>query len=143
MDQAAQDVTWQTLSKVSNDQSGKKKRKIPPEIASLVGNKIKMKGFIMPLDFESNSVSEFILMPFVPSCSHVPPPPPNQMAHVKMLEAKKVEASYYPVEVEGFLEMNPEKSDIDTIYLIQGVSVTEIKSSTTDLFTPPNPHGGP
>jgi hypothetical protein len=47
------------------------------------------------------------------------------------------------VEVEGFLEMNPEKSDIDTIYLIQGVSVTEIKSSTTDLFTPPNPHGGP
>ena len=37
----------------------------------------------MPLDFESTTVKEFLLVPFVGACIHVPPPPANQIIYVK------------------------------------------------------------
>lgn len=46
--------------------------------------KIKIPGFVVPLEFNDEMViTEFFLVPFFGACIHVPPPPPNQMIHIR------------------------------------------------------------
>jgi hypothetical protein len=45
---------------------------------------IKIPGFVVPLDFDSEMVDEFFLVPFFGACIHVPPPPPNQIIMVRL-----------------------------------------------------------
>lgn len=44
---------------------------------------IKMPGFIIPFEVSSDGVTEFMLVPYVGACIHVPPPPANQLVMVK------------------------------------------------------------
>lgn len=48
----------------------------------LDGKIIRMPGYIIPLESGSKGVTEFILVPYVGACIHVPPPPPNQLVFV-------------------------------------------------------------
>jgi hypothetical protein len=51
---------------------------------TLDGRIIRIPGFIVPLDEDSEGrVTDFFLVPYVGACIHVPPPPPNQMVYVK------------------------------------------------------------
>ncbi|WP_420860721.1 DUF3299 domain-containing protein [Algirhabdus cladophorae] len=50
---------------------------------ALDGAYIKMPGFIIPLEQNAKGVSEFVLVPYVGACLHVPPPPANQLVFVK------------------------------------------------------------
>ena len=43
---------------------------------------IKMPGFIVPLEMGSSGVTNFLLVPYVGACVHVPPPPANQLVYV-------------------------------------------------------------
>ncbi len=49
---------------------------------SLDGAYIRMPGYILPLEFSADGVREFILVPYVGACIHVPPPPANQLIFV-------------------------------------------------------------
>ncbi|MDW4500496.1 DUF3299 domain-containing protein [Sulfitobacter sp. D35] len=46
------------------------------------GQRIRIPGFVVPIDFDGTSVKSFLLVPYFGACVHVPPPPPNQMALV-------------------------------------------------------------
>ena len=46
------------------------------------GKTVRLPGFVVPLDLSSEGVREFILVPFVGACIHVPPPPANQLVLV-------------------------------------------------------------
>lgn len=48
----------------------------------LDGKKIKIPGFVVPLEENQTAVSEFLLVPYFGACIHVPPPPANQIIHV-------------------------------------------------------------
>ncbi|MBC6906854.1 DUF3299 domain-containing protein [Saccharophagus sp. K07] len=49
-------------------------------IAEFHQRKVRLPGFIVPLDFDDNQViTTFLLVPFFGACIHVPPPPPNQI----------------------------------------------------------------
>jgi len=50
--------------------------------AGLDGAYIRMPGFIIPLELSAEGVTEFVLVPYVGACIHVPPPPPNQLVFV-------------------------------------------------------------
>lgn len=50
---------------------------------TLDGAYIKMPGFIIPFDVGSEGVTDFMLVPYVGACLHVPPPPANQLVMVK------------------------------------------------------------
>ncbi|MEM9434387.1 MAG: DUF3299 domain-containing protein [Pseudomonadota bacterium] len=50
---------------------------------ALNGAYIKLPGFIIPLEFTSKGVTDFMLVPYVGACIHVPPPPANQLVMVK------------------------------------------------------------
>ncbi len=48
----------------------------------LDGAYIKMPGFIIPIKLSDDGVTDFVLVPYVGACLHVPPPPPNQLVFV-------------------------------------------------------------
>jgi hypothetical protein len=50
----------------------------------LDGTRVRIPGFVVPLQVtKGGKVTEFLLVPWFGACIHVPPPPPNQMVHVK------------------------------------------------------------
>jgi hypothetical protein len=53
-----------------------------PTIASLEGRKVKIPGFVVPLDETEKGLTEFLLVPYFGACIHTPPPPANQIIHV-------------------------------------------------------------
>ena len=57
---------------------------LPPQVVTeLDGKRVRIGGYVVPLDFEATTVKEFLLVPFVGACIHVPPPPANQIIYVK------------------------------------------------------------
>lgn len=73
-------------------------------VEDLDGLKIRLPGYVVPLDFSSNKeYKEFLLVPYFGACLHTPPPPPNQIVYVKSDPAAEVESIYDPVWVEGTL----------------------------------------
>ncbi|MEM8802852.1 MAG: DUF3299 domain-containing protein [Pseudomonadota bacterium] len=49
---------------------------------TLDGAFVRVPGFVLPLEFGPEGVTEFVLVPYVGACVHVPPPPPNQLVFV-------------------------------------------------------------
>jgi hypothetical protein len=56
-----------------------------PANKEMHGRRIKIPGFIAPLDWENDAaLKEFLLVPYFGACIHMPPPPANQTIYVKM-----------------------------------------------------------
>ena len=76
----------------------------PAVVADLDGKRVRIGGYVVPLDFEATNVKEFLLVPFVGACIHVPPPPPNQIIYVKAAKGFEVTGSFDPVYVTGTIK---------------------------------------
>jgi len=81
--------------------------KPPAVVASLDGKRVEIGGYVVPLDFDATRVKEFLLVPFVGACIHVPPPPPNQIVYVKAEKGIDVNGTFEPVWVTGTLTVSP------------------------------------
>jgi len=121
----AADVTWETLKTLSVDPKTKAPV-VKGELQKIIGKEITMKGFMMPLDYDSKEVTEFLFMPYVPSCMHVPPPPPSQLVLVKMKKGAKITPSFFPIEITGKLTLDANK-DLESSYKMEGLKVKELK----------------
>ena len=55
-------------------------------VEELNGKHVRIPGYLLPLELDGTKVTEFFLVPYVGACIHVPPPPPNQIVHVKLVE---------------------------------------------------------
>ena len=75
-------------------QSGAAARR--PWSQSLDGKRVHIGGYVVPLDFDATRVKEFLLVPFVGACIHVPPPPANQIVYVKTEQGFDVQGSSTP-----------------------------------------------
>lgn len=53
-----------------------------PVEAALDGKKIRLAGFVIPLERKGDAVLELLLVPYFGACIHTPPPPANQIIHV-------------------------------------------------------------
>ena len=65
------------------------------------GRIVRMPGFVVPLEFEDEGVSAFILVPYVGACIHVPPPPANQLIFVTAPEPVEDQGLFAAVTVTG------------------------------------------
>ena len=100
------EVGWQLLAKL-NYRTGEK----PKELADLDGKMVKVPGFTVPLEDWASSAVEFLLVPYVGACVHVPPPPPNQLVYIEMHEGKPAKMDgWNPVWVEGVLKIEMTES---------------------------------
>lgn len=76
----------------------------PAVVAELDGKRVRIGGYVVPLDFDATKIKEFLLVPFVGACIHVPPPPPNQIIYVKAGEGFEVTGQFDPVYVTGTIK---------------------------------------
>jgi uncharacterized protein len=79
----------------------------PAVVASLDGKRVHIGGYVVPLNFDSTRVTDFLLVPFVGACIHVPPPPANQIVYVKVGQGFDVKGTFDPVWVTGTLKVTP------------------------------------
>lgn len=121
----ASEVTWDTLKTLGTD-TKTKTLVVKDELKKILGKEITIKGFMMPLDFEAKTVVEFLFMPYVPACMHVPPPPPNQLVLVKMKKGLALAPSFYPIELTGKLSVEDNK-DLESSYKMEGLKIKELK----------------
>jgi hypothetical protein len=76
-----------------------------PVVTALDGKRVRIGGYVVSLDFEATRVKEFLLVPFVGACIHVPPPPANQIVYVKSEKGFDVNGMFEPVWVTGTLKV--------------------------------------
>lgn len=62
---------------------------------------VKLPGYIVPVEFDGTDVKEFLLVPYVGACIHVPPPPPNQVVYGKSEKKIAFDGMWTPVWVTG------------------------------------------
>ncbi len=86
----------------------------PQVVSELNGERIKIGGYVVPLDFEATEVKEFLLVPFVGACVHVPPPPANQIIYVKASEGFQLSGIFDLVTVTGTLKTEAAGTDLAT-----------------------------
>jgi uncharacterized protein len=68
---------------------------------ALDGAKVRMAGYVLPLEFSGKKVSEFLLVPWVGACIHTPPPEANQIVYVKPDKPFDVDGMFQAVWVTG------------------------------------------
>ncbi len=96
-----------------------------PVEQSLRGQRIRIAGFMVPLEKKGDEVSEFLLVPYFGACIHVPPPPANQIIHVILAKPLKGLQSMDAVWVSGALAIARSDSPWGASgYRMQGELVT-------------------
>ncbi|MBO1540549.1 DUF3299 domain-containing protein [Pseudomonas sp. OA65] len=84
-----------------------------PVVKALDGQQIRLPGYIVPLEVsEEGRTTDFLLVPYFGACIHVPPPPSNQIVHVKSEVGVKLEELYQPYWVEGPMQVKPSTSEL-------------------------------
>jgi hypothetical protein len=78
-----------------------------PVVESLGGKRVHIGGYVVPLSFDATRLTDFLLVPFVGACIHVPPPPANQIIYVKVDQGFDVQGTFDPVWVTGTLKVAP------------------------------------
>lgn len=74
-----------------------------PIVEALNKKQVKVPGYILPVKFLGKGILEFLLVPYMGACVHVPPPPENQMIYVKLYEPFMMTELWQPVWVSGTL----------------------------------------
>jgi hypothetical protein len=96
-----------------------------PVEPALNGTRVRIAGFVVPLEGQRGEVSEFLLVPYYGACIHTPPPPPNQIIHVNPARPLKSEAAADAVWVSGVLETVRSETGMGNAgYRMRDVTVT-------------------
>jgi hypothetical protein len=91
-----------------------------------------MPGYALPLEQSAEGVTEFLLVPYVGACIHVPPPPANQIVYVKLQTPYKVANLFDPVWITGRIAVEAASRNlslvdgaapVETGYRIDGIAV--------------------
>ena len=72
-------------------------------IQQLNAQTIRIPGFVVPVEFDEESITEFFLVPYFGACIHSPPPPPNQIIYVHAPQGLKLDTLYDPFWISGTL----------------------------------------
>jgi hypothetical protein len=72
----------------------------------LDNKEVRISGFILPLAFNGTKVTQFLLVPFVGACIHVPPPPANQLMLVDVPQGYNTTGLWEPISVTGTLSVS-------------------------------------
>jgi len=96
------ELTWDDLYELDPDSGD-----APEMLRALDGRKVRIPGFMVPLEDSAEQASEFLLVPYAGACIHVPPPPPNQIVHVLMDGGRSSNVYWWdPIWVVGTLHID-------------------------------------
>ena len=83
---------------------------IPGDVTRLTGSKVRLRGFMMPMD-QAEHVTRFALVPSLFSCCYGQPPQVQHTIVVECAKGKEVTFSPDEVVVEGTLKVQETKDD--------------------------------
>ncbi len=84
--------------------------------ADLDGSIVTIAGFVAPLAFDGSRMAEFLLVPYVGACIHVPPPPANQIVFISDPgDYRPDQGLLYPVRVTGRLRVHLRETDLANV----------------------------
>lgn len=143
-DSGLQDLTWKDLAPGGADKKDYLRRTSalasiilelrgdkpkPPKMAdALDGKRIRLSGYIVPLKFDGSAVEEFLLVPYVGACVHVPPPPKNQIVLVKSDRPIKGRGLFQAVTVTGIMTVGDETTELaETGYRLAATKVIDYR----------------
>lgn len=105
-----------------------------PTVNALAGQAIKLPGYVVPLEETKAGMREFLLVPYFGACIHSPPPPANQIVHVRAASPVKNVRTMDAVWVRGTLDIKRANSAM-------GVSGYTLAASSVVKYT--GKAGGP
>jgi len=95
-----------------------------PVVGELDGQRIRLPGYLVPLDVQDERVKTFLMVPYFGACIHVPPPPPNQVVYVELAEPVELDDPYGAHWVTGMLATSATTSSLaDASYSMRGERV--------------------
>lgn len=128
-DSPYKEVTFDTLAAwhyeypttVPSDAEGLRRlhERIPESIRKLDGTLAAVKGYMLPIDVDRDSVLSFLLVRFPFGCCYGRPPQMNEWIFVKMAPGKRAEfVSHIPVPVLGKLSVGDEfeQGSVTSVY---------------------------
>lgn len=98
---------------------------VAPVVQEMNGRHIRLPGYIVPLGItEAMEVEEFLLVPYFGACIHVPPPPSNQIVHVRSNTGIKLKDLYQPFWINGVVQVKHLESELANAgYSIDGADI--------------------
>jgi len=85
-------------------------------LKALNGKRVRVPGFVVPLDDFMEDGAEFLLVPYYGACVHTPPPPPNQIIFVQMEGKKAVKLALFDaIWMHGTLKIATVESPYGTV----------------------------
>lgn len=91
--------------------------------SSLNEKTVQIAGYLLPLEFSEEGDTDFLLVPYVGACIHVPPPPANQIVFVRLAKRFKANDLYTAVWVTGKLKTKSSSKELSLIDGSANVSV--------------------
>jgi hypothetical protein len=100
---------------------------IPADVMKLSGCKVRLTGFMIPMD-QADRITQFALVPSLFSCCYGQPP---QVQHTIVCNCPKGQAVAFatdPIVVEGTLKVNENRDDgfVTSIFQLEPTSVTVV-----------------
>ncbi len=89
----------------------------------LAGKEIRLAGYLLPLEFSETGDTDFLLVPYVGACIHVPPPPPNQIVFVRLSKKFIAKDLYTPVWVQGAMKTKQSSKALSLIDGTRDISI--------------------
>lgn len=88
------------------------------------GKKVRIPGFAIPIEQSEKGVDELLLVPYFGACIHTPPPPANQIIHVKLSEPQPAVGAMQAYWVWGELTATKFSSELgDSAYLLNATGI--------------------
>lgn len=104
-------------------------------VDELDGRHVRLPGYVVPLEFSDSRITEFLLVPWLGACIHTPPPPANQIVHVRFDQGLEVPDDSAPFWVEGRMSI---QSTRENLFLVDGSADVDVgyalRASTVDRY---------
>ena len=107
-----------------------------PVVDKLNDKQVRIPGFIVPLEGNNMSISEFLLVPYFGACTHTPPPPANQIIYSKMKTQYTLDDIYQPVWISGTLKTGRFTSQLNEVGVPQPANIESAYSMQVDAIEP-------
>jgi hypothetical protein len=103
-----------------------------PVEPSMQNARIRIAGFVVPLESDHGQVKEFLLVPYFGACIHTPPPPANQIIHVFPKKPVKNMQTMDAMWVSGTMKIARSRTSDNTMGLVGSVGY----EMTADIVDP-------
>lgn len=98
-----------------------------PTVPAMEGRTVRLPGYVVPLERGKSGLREFLLVPYFGACIHTPPPPANQIVHVRLARPLQGVGTMDAVWVTG--PLGRERSDSD-----MGASGYQLHATRVDKY---------